>query len=168
MKAHTIKLQILFLGLLLNFSPIYSQNKYEMSAGIGVPELINARIKYGQNFQVGACFGFISGNMFGKSYFDWSCAAEITYHFLGKSKLVDQPPWYVLAGLGYYNIPAVNRYGIYDIGFYPRLGRTLNFSKKSGLNLDIGLFLPISETSEYSTFDFHVLWSGNIGFFIRF
>jgi len=45
MKTYKLKWQVLLFGLLLSINPIYSQSKFEMSAGLGMPELINAGIK---------------------------------------------------------------------------------------------------------------------------
>jgi len=161
MKIHILKLQVLFLLVLLLNNPVCSQSKFEVSAGLGMPELINVKAKYGQNIQVGASLGFVPIKWFGDYFVDWSVATEISYHALGKSKFVDQPPWYILIGIGYFHLNVLDPYENYDVGFYPRIGRTLNFSKKTGVNLDSGLFLP------FSTSEFKVLWSGDISFFIR-
>ena len=167
MKNYKPELLLLLFVILGSTNPIYSQSKIEMSAGVGMPEFLNARIKYGKNLQIGACAGFITGSFYGNSYFDWSGAAEVTYHFSGKSKFIEQPPWYVLGGLGYYYLPMSNDFGKYSTGFYPRLGRTINFSKSSGANLDIGLFLPLSPSPDYQTIQFQVLWTWSFSFFIR-
>jgi hypothetical protein len=168
MKQSSLFLKaILLAGLILADYPVFSQSKFELSGGLGIPELINGRIKYGGNLQIGVCAGFATGDWYGDNYVDWSVAAEVTYHFSGKSKYVDQSPWYVLGGLGYYHLPIVDPYEQYDIGFYPRAGRTFNFSKKTGINLDGGLFLPLSMTPDYGSFDFKALFSGCISFFIR-
>ena len=145
-------------------------SKFELSGGLGGPELLNVKIKYGQNLQMGICIGGYIGHGLFRSdeiIVQGSFAAEISYHFSGKSKYVEQAPWYILGGLGYYDIPISGLYGIYDIGFYPRIGRTFNFSKKAGMNLDIGIFLPLSEAQNEGTYVFKVLPSGSISLFLR-
>jgi hypothetical protein len=161
---------ILLIGLILSDNPIIAQGKFELSGGFGIPEIINVKLRYGQNIQVGACVHFLyysAGGIFSE-YYSWSGSAEILYHFAGKAKYVEQRTWYLLGGLGYYHIDYLMDipHEEYDIGFYPRIGRTLNFSKKIGINLDAGIFLPLSAAETY-TFDFKVLPSGSIGFFIR-
>jgi hypothetical protein len=171
MKPHIMKLLVLLFGLFFINVPTFSQSKFVLSAGIGEPEFFNVKIKYGQNLQFGICVGgYIGHGLWGsnKIIVQGSCAAEIEYHFLGKSKYVEQPPWYTLGGLGYYDIPISGLYGSYDIGFYPRIGRTFNLSKRSGINLDVGTFLPLSMRPDYNTYDFKILPSGNISFLIRF
>jgi hypothetical protein len=159
---------ILFAIIILSVNQAFAQSKIEISGGFGYVEFFNGRFKYGQNIQMGACIGFYPFKWYGENIVDWSCAAEVTCHFLGKSKYAEQPPWYVLGGLGYYHLPVVDHYEQYDIAFYPRIGRTLNFSKKSGMNLDIGLFLPLSKSPDYNSYEYKVLLSGGISFFIRF
>lgn len=151
-------------------NPIFSQSKFELSTGLGVPEFINVKAKYGQNLQVGLCIGGYAGQgFFGsqKIFVQGSIAAEVAWHLLGKSEFSEKPPWYILCGLGFYDIPAVGSYGIYNVGMYPRLGRSISFSKRFGMNLDIGLFIPLSMHSSYSTYRFEGLGCGSVGFFVR-
>ena len=170
MKRRILKCLILIFGFLLIVNPIFSQSKFEISAGLGGPEFFNLKAKYGQNLQVGICVGGFAGHGFFGSheiFVQGSIAAEVSYHFSGKSKYTEQPPWYILGGLGYYDIPAVGSYGSYNVGFYPRIGRSLNFSKNIGMNLDVGAFLPLSMSSSYAIYKFRVLGSGSVGFFVR-
>jgi hypothetical protein len=175
MKRSILKLQILLLGLLLMNNPIFSQSKFELSGGFGIPELLNVKARYGHNLQVGASIGLLGPfEWYGGNVWDWSCTAEILYHFAGKSKYTEQPTWYLSGGLGIHHLnlmcPFDYCYESYDISFNPRIGKTLNLSKKTGLNCDIGVFLPLSmsqDESLYNKLDFKVLPSGSISFFIR-
>jgi hypothetical protein len=146
---------------------MFSQEKFEFSGGAGMPELINIKLRYGENLQVGASVGFISFVFFDDGVVDWSCSAEVVYHFAGTSKHNNLKPWYLLGGLGYYNFPVLLHYDNYNLAFYPRIGRSFSFSKTSGINLDVGLFLPLSTASEHDK-DFQVLPSGSVGYFVRF
>jgi hypothetical protein len=157
----------LFLGLLILTNSGFSQSKTEASLGFGWPELINTRIRYGQDIQVGVCVGFIAFEFFDELVVDWSCSAEVLHHFAGKSKYTEQEPWYLLGGLGYYHFPMFENYDQYDIGFYPRLGRTINFSPGAGLNLDVGILLPMSRSPDNETFDFMILPTGSISLTFR-
>lgn len=94
MKPNILKWLVLFLGFLLIVNPIFSQSKFELSAGIGGPEFFNGKAKYGQNLQVGICVGGFAGNGFFGSkeiFVQGSIAAEVSYHFSGKSKYTEQP-----------------------------------------------------------------------------
>jgi hypothetical protein len=165
--SSTLFRTVLLATLILSANQAFPQSKFELSGGYGVPELFNLGIKYGQNVQIGAYGGVYPFEWYGNTFVDWSCGIEIIYHFTGKSKFVEQAPWYILGGLAYHDLGVMVPYEEYDISVCPRIGRTLNFSKRWGMNLDIGLFLPLSMTSDYDTYDFKFLPSGNIGFFIR-
>lgn len=167
MKECTLILKIiLFAGLIFSCNPVHSQSKFELSGGIGLPELCNLKLRYGQNTQIGVSIGLYPFKWFGDNVVDWSCAAEISYHFSGKSKYVEQATWYILGGLAFHDLGMMNTYENYDIDIYPRIGRTLNFSKKSGINLDLGLFVPLSASRD-NAYKFRLLPSGSIGLFIR-
>ena len=157
---------ILLTSLILSANQTFSQSKFELSGGYGVPELFNIGIKYGQNTQIGAYGGFYPFEWYGNNYVDWACGIEIIYHFAGKSKKVEQAPWYILGGLAYHELGVMDPYEQYDISVCPRIGRTLNFSKKLGMNLDFGLFIPLSMASDIHTYDFRFLPSGCLSFFI--
>lgn len=157
---------ILVAGFVLLNNAVYSQDKLELSGGVGMPSLINLKIKYGQNIQLGASIGIYPFEWFGENVVDWSCIAEVTYHFSGKSKYVEQKPWHVSGGLGFFELGVIDPYENFDIGFIPGIGRTFNFSKKIGLNYSVGIFLPLS-ASRGSSYSFLPVPSGNISFFIR-
>jgi hypothetical protein len=161
---------ILFVMLILSAAQAFPQGKFEISGGLGLPELTNIKLKYGQNIQVGAClhyWHYSQGGIF-SAYNDWSCAAELTYHFSGGSKYIDQPTWYLLGALGYYHIDYLIDwpYDYCALSFYPRIGRTINFSKRTGLNMDLGLFIPLS-ASTGNPYKLRILPSGSISFFVR-
>jgi hypothetical protein len=161
---------ILFAILILSAVQAFPQGKFEISGGLGLPELSNIKLKYGQNVQLGVSLHYWHYSRAGifSAYNDWSCAAEVTYHFSGKSKHVEQPVWYLLGGLGYYHIDYLIDwpYDYCAISFYPRVGRTLNFSKRTGINMDLGLFVPLSASSGHQ-YKFRILPSGSISFFVR-
>ncbi len=163
---------VLFIALIISINEVFSQGKFEISAGLGVPEYNTIKIRYGQKIQVGVSVHFYydkGGGIFGE-YYSWSSALEILYHFGGKSIYFEQPTWYLLGGLGYYHNDLLIDFPHeeYDIGFYPRIGRGFNFSKKIGINLDAGLFLPLSVRENYEPYKFRILPSGCVSFFVRF
>jgi len=155
-------------GLVLVCNLGYGQGKTELSGGFGIPDFFNFRLNYGHNLRVGGYLGFIPFKFYGSSTSYWSFGAEISYHLPDKKDINKSPVWYVLGGLCFYHFDMGSKYDPYNIGFYPRAGRTIYFSKKSGINLDVGLFLPVSARSDMGPYDFKILFSGNAGFFFRF
>jgi hypothetical protein len=171
MKTNSILSKvILFAGLILFCNQGFSQSKFEISGGLSVPEILNIKLKYGHNFKVGASvhyWYYSAGGIFSE-YNDWSCALEASYYFSMKSEDSEQPAWYLLGGLGYYHIDYLIDwpYDNYGLCFYPRIGKVINFSGRTGINMDIGMFLPFTASSG-NPYKFKVLPSGSIGFFIR-
>jgi hypothetical protein len=156
---------------------LYSQSKLEASLGGGIPELFNIKIRYGQNFQVAASVGYYAMNWFGSTVYDWSYTIECLYHFSGVSKHVDLHTWYISGALGFYDFELMTAFGMaydnFDIGFNPRVGKTFYFSEMFGVNLDLGIFIPLSKIPEDEEFltdpiKYALLPSGSFGFFIRF
>lgn len=124
-----ISVLIIFCFLLSNHL-VYSQNKVETNVGLGLFEGISLKIKYGNNIQIALCQGYAQGSF-------WMTGVEGYYHFGGLSKYLDQRTFYVMTGLS-----STLFAGGYDnfekIIWYIRLGKTFNFSEKSGLNIDVG------------------------------
>ena len=164
MKTSPIVLRtILFVILILTVNKAFPQGKFELSCGYGWPDLSNLKIKYGKNIQIGASQSFARLGGDNPKIFLWTTAAEIYYHFGGKSKFTEQPPWYLMGGLGCVWGRDGDDNTVY---LYPRLGRKINFSKRTGINLDAGAFIPLSK--ELGDFMGFPIWpSGSISFFIR-
>jgi hypothetical protein len=56
----------LLIALTLCVNQAFSQGKFELSAGLGMPEFYNIKARYGQNVQVGLCVGgYIGHGLFG-------------------------------------------------------------------------------------------------------
>jgi hypothetical protein len=167
MKTCTLIFKIiLFAGLIFFNNQVFSQSKFEISGGFGWPDWTNLKIKYGKVLQIGVSQSFQIESLYPdykKKIYLETTAAEIYYHFGGKSRFTDQPPWYLFGGLGclWGHDGDEN-----DIYFFPRLGRSINFSKKIGINLDAGIFLPLSKSLR-DFLDWTVYPSGSISFFIR-
>ena len=167
MKLSTLLSKIILVtSIIFSVNPGYSQGKIELSGGIGLPELFNLKLKYGQNTQIGVFTGFYPFKWYGDNVTDWSFGIEIMHHFIGNSKYVAQAPWYLSGSIGYHDLSVINHYENYNISFCPRIGRTINFSERIGTNLDIGLFLPLSPSKDNS-YHFRLLPSGSISFLIR-
>ncbi len=94
---------------------------------------------------------------------------EIVQHFAGKAKYTEQAPLYVKGGLMFHDLGVMNNYEEYDISACPRIGWTINFSKKWGMNMELGLFIPLSMApDDYNdTYEFNLLPSWSARLFTR-
>ena len=128
---------LIIYGLVLFCNTIFSQAKFEADAGLGLFEAASLKVKYGKNIQFAVCQGFFDQSL-------WMTGFEFYFHYAGESKYTDQLPVYFMAGLS----GTIFAYG-YDtfekIAFYPRIGKSFNFSKNIGVNLDVGLALVFTD-----------------------
>ena len=150
-------------GLLILCDPVYSQSKIEIAGGLGLPEALAVKIKYGRTVQVGISQGIWFLSLFGgqAELVNAPTVAEVYYHFTGKPKFNEPPPWYVYGGFGY-------RFGKDYVTFCPRIGRSFYDSEKFGANIDAGLFIFLKRSSAEFQKQGFVIWpSGSISFFIR-
>jgi hypothetical protein len=131
------------------FSQVYPRSRFEVSAGGGWPEMAAVKLKYGENLQVGISQGVIMNT-----------SLEVYYHFAGKSMLTDRKIWYGVAGVErlYWNR------GTNWMPFL-RFGRELNFARRYGIKIDLGVFYPLEDSDYFSNSVINP--SGTIHFFLR-
>jgi len=157
---------LLISGLLILNIPAYSQIRgpyktlFETDLGFGFPESICLKLKIGNEIQVGLSQSFDTHG-FGTT------ALEIFYRFGYKPRLLDLKPWYVMVGIDGY-IFDVDYLKEYKLLVYPRIGRSLFFTKNTGINLEIGLGFPLGRSSNGSHLISPVVPTGNMGLFFRF
>jgi hypothetical protein len=131
----------------------YSKNVLELSGGVGFPERLGFKLKYGGTFQIGASVGWVPGG------FIWltdlpsgeatSVAIDLYFHFI-RSKKNNLFKWYLNGGLSKFFPETSNDETIHYI-IYTKLGRSFNFKNNTGINLDIGLmWINLSGTTYYS------------------
>jgi hypothetical protein len=177
MRYNQIIFLITFTGSLIFSNPIFSQGKFEMSVGFGIPNWLNIGLNFGSKIKVGSSIGFLQ---MPDKYIYKSVSLNIYYHFSGKSNFSTQSPWYINGGIGYQNsydkdrINHSNDEKSYFI--YPRIGRTFSLSKKTGFNFDVGVFFTaIYYNNSFDglrmrngfEFDDSIMPSGSISFFFR-
>jgi hypothetical protein len=147
--------------------PLFPQSKFELSGGLGFPDMLNIGLKYGSKIQIGASYGVLprpQDNII-------KCSSLVLfYHFAGNSKFTTQPPWYLNGGISY--IHSYYRDRKYDIDWkaiclYPRIGRTNNFTKKIGINIDIGVIFSTGYNYFEGIHKFDIMPSGSISLFHR-
>lgn len=141
-----LTLKILFLGLICLFGThsARGQEKFNISAGIGGPELLNLGIRYqmGQS-QLGLSAGIAPGSD-DKAF---SVGADYFYHFLESSSLSTRRLWYGRVGL--YNYTFKDDFQDTKLLLLvPRIGRDFNLSPKVGIAADAGVSLVVSRDSK--------------------
>lgn len=130
-----------------------SQGGFVLSGGIGAPECINFKIRYGGQFQAGVSAGCLPGYTI--SGRETSLSVDLDFYLnFARSKKTDQFIWYFNSG-----ISKIYPESVYDFStttttdhiIYTRLGRSFNFNRRTGINLDLGIMLShVSETAYYS------------------
>lgn len=128
-----------FVFLFIGNTKVFGQEKVNISAGIGIPELANIALRYQmKQSQLGIGVGTLPDPREKSLVLN----SDFFYHFAGQSKLSDRRPWYLKLGAFYLreeSDPSINKY----IFIAPRLGRDFNLSKKVGVGLDVGFAVQI-------------------------
>ena len=159
----------LTITLLFNFTnQVNGQEKFNISAGLGFPELLNAGLQYEfKQAQLGFSVGTFP-RIRNESYL--TISGDIYYHFGGYSKFSDRRLWYVRFGLTYYRktfhyISSSETSILAWVYPYTRIGRDFNISNKIGINFDLGIFyiFPASE----GLYNIPVYPSAELGLFYR-
>lgn len=131
---------IFFVCLNTFFSISQEQEKFNITGGIGLMELINL----GGRFQFNQTeLGFSVGTFPYKDEDIISLQANLLYHFAGASSLSPRRPWYFRTGLTYSRFENENSLDkLFSLD--GRIGRDLNISKKFGVQFDIGVLIFLS------------------------
>ena len=143
-----------------SINPVVSRTRFETDIGYGFPESICLKFKYGIDVQAGLFQAFDTQGL-GPTGF------EIYYRIGKKPRLLDQKPWYVMGGFAGF-VFDVDYIKEYKILIYPRAGRSFYFSKRAGINADIGLGFPLGRDPDGGNLISPVLASGSVSLFIRF
>ena len=134
MKRHLIIAgMVVLIGL-----QAHAQQNMSISAGLGLPELVNAGIRYDLS---PAKVGISIGTAFAGAL---ALSGDAYYHFAGSSKLSKMPPWYLRANLTYWHFGKllfVNLGEAMLLGF--RVGRDMNLTEDLGISIDAGI-IPLS------------------------
>jgi len=152
-------------------SHLSAQEKVNISAGFGYPELINVRATYQlKQTQIGLGVGSIptaNENLL-------SISGDVSYHFAGKSELSERRPWYVRTGFNFLcddRLSVVDKFLYYNV----RIGRDFNVSNKLGIGIDAGAIFQLfrktirdDDSSGWNiNFDFPVSPSFSVGVYYR-
>lgn len=168
-SGYLLKLLSSFLFFFIATS-LYGQEKVNITAGIGFPELLNAGIRYSfPQTQIGINVGTLpipdESNL--------AISGDLLFHVGGFSKLNTRRPWYIKTGLTYHELEDKFRRYTY-IFIYPRMGRELNLTRKIGFQLEVGASVQLFREVENITppninldIDFPFLPSFGGAFFYR-
>lgn len=166
-SLYTLKFLFLSLFFMLATLPVMGQEKVNISAGLGAPELLNLGIRHqmGQS-QLGLSAGIAPGSD-DKAF---SVGVDYFYHAFGSTSLSPRRPWYGRIGLYHYAFEDEFQ----DTKLWllvPRIGKDFNLSPKVGIAADAGVSLVVSRTTktfEESFWWFDKTWENDIALSIGF
>ena len=137
-----------------------SRYKFDIAAGYGFPETMCLKLRYGNNFQVGFSQSFDTQGL-------GASAVEFYYRIGEKPRFSEQKLWYIFLGAATY-IFETDYKQEYNFLIYPRAGRTFEFSKYSGINVDIGFGIPSGRNKTSSDSMAPIILTGSINLYFRF
>jgi hypothetical protein len=137
-----------------------SRYKFDIAAGYGFPETMCLKLKYGNNFQAGFSQSFDTQGL-------GASAVEFYYRIGEKPRFSEQKLWYIFLGMATY-IFETNYRQEYSFLIYPRAGRTFEFSKYSGINVDMGFGVPSGRNKTSSDSIAPFILTGSINLYFRF
>ncbi len=128
---------------------VSGQGKTSLSVSLGLPELINAGLRYNLNqFQVGVNAGVFPD--FGSVLL--SVSANSYYHFAGESDFTRVRQYYIMSGINMLRSGGENRSDMHlYINF--RVGKELNLSKQVAFAIDAGIIYQFYYTYRISSVD---------------
>ena len=140
------RLSLIVLLSISTLNSVTGQKKINLTAGIGMPELLNIGIR-GQLVQT--VFGISVGTvpiLEEKSDKIVSVCGDLFIHLGKVSEISKRRVWYVRTGFNYLSDKSIvpdreDRYTYLNL----RLGRDLNISKKCGIQIDVGLLRRLSQ-----------------------
>jgi hypothetical protein len=142
-KAHSSFYLFLFIVISFNYgNEVFGQEKVNLSIGVGSPELYNIGVRYQlEQAQIGISYGIIPGYYNGRVF---SISGDLYIHFGGNSKFSERHPWYFRIGISY--LRDETSYTIHKYTYLPiRVGRDINFSKKIGMAIDLGVVIELND-----------------------
>lgn len=139
MNSYTLKLFLALISLLATHQAV-GQEKFNIAAGYGYPELLNLGVRYQmERSQLGLSAGFLPSRYVKYS----SLGANYFYHFGGHTNLSSLRPWYIRFGLDYLTVD--DQYDKYKYLFFvPRIGKDFNLSPKWVIAADGGVAIVLS------------------------
>ncbi len=137
-----LKFFILPVLLFCPYFQVSGQEKVNLAATIGVPDLISIGARYQmKQSQLGLNYGFGTINdSYNKTYV---ISVDYFNHFSGESKYTDRRPWYLRGGFNYL-VDETSSFKDTYLYTNLRMGRDFNLSKRFGFTIDLGLLVELS------------------------
>ena len=138
MKTHFRRL-ISCLILSLSFLPAGAQQDFNLTAGTGIPEMVNVGVRMQvDQVQYGVALGISPGY----KNENFNVSGDFYYHFGGRSYQTDLQPWYGKGGITYMHSEGEWEKRM-NLLFVPRLGREFNVTPQFGIALEAGIMLML-------------------------
>ena len=137
-----LSLLLLIFCLLSPGNKLFGQEKFNICTGFGIPEVINVGLRYQiKQSQIGLSVG-TRPDYESLGYF--SLSGDFFYHIGGNSKFSERRLWYLRIGINYTQFEIST--SIFKLTYLPiRIGRDINFSKKFGMAIDLGVIPKLNE-----------------------
>ncbi len=127
---------IFSLILLLQTQKAHAQVRPSLSIGFGLPELVCIGVNFPfEQVQFGVSYGMLRWSA--EDFPMTSLSGDIRYYFAEKSQFTERNAWYCRLALSVFrteNNKYINEYTYLS----PKIGREINFSKRFGVELDLG------------------------------
>ncbi len=115
----------------------FSQSKFEVNVGLGIPEAVSLKAKFGDIHKIGIYQGYEFGDI-------WMSGIEWYYYFSDKKKYNDTRTIYMMGGIASTLFaPGYERFE--KIVPYYRIGKSFHLSPNIGINLDAGLSIIMAD-----------------------
>lgn len=140
MKTMSCTLLLLFFIMVFGQSAS-GQGKAVISAGFGIPELLNLGVQY----QFHQCqIGMSIGTFPSPNEHLMTLSGDFRYHFAGYSNLSGLREWYGKIGLNYLRDETTSKTEKY-MYLNARIGRNFDLTNKLGINVDIGAIYELNK-----------------------
>ncbi len=119
-----------------------AQGRIALTAGLGVPELLNAGLRYGKGQSQ---FALTVGTIPSQEEESLSLSGDFYRHFGGKAKLTERKPWFVKLGLNYLKSESpflIEKYGYLNFS----IGREFNLTEHLGVQFHGGTIFQFHES----------------------
>lgn len=150
---------MLFLFLFNSNNQVYGQGRWNLTAGMGIPEILNFGIEVpallsfrDRQEHFAWAYGFSPFKADDVKYI-YSMSGRHLTHFGRPHKFSYVAPWYIAYGVESHNQYYKNETAVYLMWFSFRAGRSMNFSYRIGMQMDLGIMYQFWEVDEDNLYD---------------
>lgn len=147
--------------------PVSGQEKINLYGGFAVPEVFVYGIRFQFNqVQLGLGIGSNLPSNYSPMFSLLTFSSDVSCHFGGISQKSDRKTWYIKGGLSKW-VDLGEEPDKVPVVFYSRIGGDINFSKKVGLNLELGINIGKKFNDNYLWYNHSISPSFGIFIFYR-